>query len=274
MLLRPLTRVFFRSSFRYRRAHRCRRLTMLAVLTIFIFLTTPFYFVYKPPQFIIRYLQRRGPDVLWHVSTSSKVVALTIDDTPSQYTSEMVQILKENDARATWFVIGNQVPGREKVLDELVQNGNELANHAMRDETSKSLSDDVLREQIVTVEGMIRQAYASVDREEDFPKYFRPGGGFFNRRMQDLLARLGYRLVLGDIYPHDPFVSYWRVNARHILSMLHPGGIIICHDRRSWTPPMLREVLPKIRRQGYRIVTVTELLEEHKREMIMTSRIT
>ncbi|KMP09879.1 hypothetical protein CIRG_09112 [Coccidioides immitis RMSCC 2394] len=48
----------------------------------------------------------------------------------------------------------------------------------MRDETSKSLSDDVLREQIVTVEGMIRQAYASVDREEDFPKYFRPGGGF------------------------------------------------------------------------------------------------
>jgi peptidoglycan/xylan/chitin deacetylase (PgdA/CDA1 family) len=43
---------------------------------------------------------------------------------------------------------------------------------------------------------------------------------------------------------------------------LRPGGIIICHDRRSWTAPMLQKVLPEMRRRGYRVVTVTELLKE------------
>jgi peptidoglycan/xylan/chitin deacetylase (PgdA/CDA1 family) len=44
--------------------------------------------------------------------------------------------------------------------------------------------------------------------------------------------------------------------------MLQPGGIIICHDRRSWTVPMLQKVLPEMRRRGYHVVTVTELLKE------------
>lgn len=272
MLLRSVPRFFlFRpSSFRRRRAYRSRRLTMLAIFLLFLFLVTPFYIVYKPPQFIIRHLQRRWPHILFHVPTQSKVVALTIDDGPSQYTSEMMQILKDNDATATWFIIGGNVPGHEKRLEELVWQGHELANHAMRDETSKSLPDETLREQIQTVEGMIRQAYAAVENDGsnrddnalDYPKYFRPGGGFFGQRMQNVLDRLGYRLILGDIYPHDPFIPYWRVNAWHILSMLHPGGIIICHDKRSWTLPMLRTMLPEIRRRGYRIVTVTELLKE------------
>jgi hypothetical protein len=44
--------------------------------------------------------------------------------------------------------------------------------------------------------------------------------------------------------------------------MLSPGGIIICHDRRSWTLPMLQKVLPEMKRRGYSAVTLTELLEK------------
>lgn len=134
---------------------------------------------------------------------------------------------------------------------------------AMHDEPSRSLSDTTLVEQIQSVEDMLHKAYAAVDTEPS-PKYFRPGSGFFSKRMRNMLDRLGYRLVLGDIYPHDPQIRSWRVNASHILSMLRPGGIIICHDRRSWTAPMLRKVLPEIRSKGYRIITVSELLKEAK----------
>ena len=220
----------------------------------------PVYLIYKPPGFLIRHFQRRWSDVLWQVSVASKVVALTIDDGPSEYTQEIMQILKENDAAATFFIIGSQVSGREGVLQELIRNGNELGNHAMRDEPSRSLSDITLTEQIHSVEEMLQSAYAPFNRQP--PKYFRPGSGFFSDRMRKMSARLGYQLVLGSIYPHDPQISYWRANANHILSMLRPGGIIICHDRRSWTIPMLQKVLPAIRRKGYRIVTVTELLSE------------
>lgn len=172
-----------------------------------------------------------------------------------------MQILKTNHATATFFIIGSQVEGRKEILQQLVRNGNELGNHAMRDEPSRSLRDATLVEQIQSVEEMLHEAYAAVGVKTP-PKYFRPGSGFFSKGMRKTLGTLGYQLVLGSIYPHDPQIPFWRINANHILDMIRPGGIVICHDRRSWTAPMLRKVLPEIRRQGYRIVTVTELLRE------------
>ncbi|CAD6566204.1 MAG: hypothetical protein ASARMPRED_008600 [Alectoria sarmentosa] len=234
---------------------------MLVLLSVIGILIAPFYLIYKPPAFLLRYFQWRWPDVLWRVSASSKIVALTIDDGPSVYTHEIMQILNLNGVTATFFVIGSQVAGHEKTLQDLIESGNELGNHAMHDEPSRSLGDATLVDEIHSVEGMIHEAYTAVDAEPP-PKYFRPGSGFFSGRMRKILGRLGYRLVLGSIYPHDPQIPFWRINASHILSMLQPGGIIICHDRRSWTAPMLRKVLPEIKRKGYRIITVTELLKE------------
>lgn len=244
-----------------RRARRSRLFTMLARLSIMCIVIATLYMIYKPPGFLIRYFQRRWPDVLWQVNTSSKTIALTIDDAPSEYTDEIMEILKANDATATFFIIGSQVPGREETLQDLVRNGNELGNHAMHDEPSRSLADATLVEQIQTVEEELDAAYAAVGAGEA-PRFFRPGSGFFSTKMREMLGRLGYRLVLGSIYPHDPQIPYWRVNARHVLSMLKPGGIVICHDRRGYTVPMLRKVLPEMRRRGYRIVTVSELLRE------------
>ncbi len=245
----------------HRKARRSRLLTMSLIILIPLLLILPFYIIYKPPNLLIRYFQHRWPDVLWHVPTASKVIALTIDDAPSEYTDEIMDILKANGATATFFVIGSQVKGREGILRDLVRNGNELGNHAMHDEPSKALSNDDLVSQIASVEKMIDTAYTSAGVKLP-PRYFRPGSGFFHDRMRKLVQRLGYRLVLGSIYPHDPQISYWRVNARHILSMLRPGGIVICHDRRKWTAPMLRRVLPDMKRRGYRVVSVSELLAE------------
>lgn len=235
---------------------------MLEILfPILLLIIPPLYVIYKPPACLIDYLQRRWPDVLWRVQTSNKIVALTIDDAPSEYTDEILQILKAHDAKATFFVIGSQVADREETLVDLVRSGNELGNHAMYDEPSRNLSDVVLEEQIRAVQDMIHNIYdnAGVERPQ---KYFRPGSGFFSTRMRELLRRLGFRLVLGDVYPHDPQVQFWRVNAAHILSTVRPGSIIICHDRRSWTAPMLRKVLSELGNRGYRVVTVTDLLEE------------
>jgi peptidoglycan/xylan/chitin deacetylase (PgdA/CDA1 family) len=227
---------------------------MLLILGVFVAITAPFYIVYKPPGILIRYFQYRWPDVLWHVATSEKLVALTIDDAPSEYT-------EENDAAATFFVIGSQVEGKEEILKEMVRNGNELGNHAMHDEPSRFLSDADLIHQIDKVDTIINNTYNAVEMERP-PRYFRPGSGFFSTRMRARLDMLKYRLVMGDIYPHDPQIPYPNVNAAHILSMLKPGGIIICHDRRSWTLPMLRKVIPEIKRRGYHITTVTGLVNQ------------
>jgi peptidoglycan/xylan/chitin deacetylase (PgdA/CDA1 family) len=232
---------------------------MLTLLTLACTLVLPFYVIYKPPKVLINYFAHRWPDVLWQVSTSEKIIALTIDDAPSGFTDEIVQLLKANEATATFFVIGGQVPGREAALLNAVQNGNELGNHAMRDEASRSLSSGRLTEEIHAVEAHIHDTYRAADRSVP-PKYFRPGSGFFSQRMRETVAGMGYRLVLGSVYPHDPQIPFWRVNAAHILSMVRPGAIVICHDRREWTIPMLRKVLPALKKKGYKVVTLTELL--------------
>jgi peptidoglycan/xylan/chitin deacetylase (PgdA/CDA1 family) len=235
---------------------------MLALFIVLSILIAPIYLIYKPPTLLMHYFRRRWPDVLWHVPTSKKLMALTIDDAPSEYTDEILQVLQANGAAATFFIIGSQVAGREQTLHDIIRNNsNELANHAMHDEPSRSLSDADLTEQIHAVQSKIRGAYAAVGIEPP-QNYFRPGSGFFSTRMRKTVAELGYRLVLGSVYPHDPQIPFWRINARHILSMLRPGGIIVCHDRRSWTAPMLRRVIPEMKRRGYRVVTVTELLKE------------
>lgn len=233
--------------------------TML-ILSCICILAPVLYLIYKPPLRLIKYLQCRWPDVLWHVSTSSKTIALTIDDSPTECTDEIMEILKIQEATATFFIIGSYVTGHESTLRKLIRNGNELQNHAMFSEPSRSLSDATLTYQIQAVEEIINRAYAAVHAEPP-PRYFRPGSGFFSSRMLKLVGGMGYRVVLGSIYPYDPQIPFWRINASYILSMLHPGAIVICHDR-SWTIPMLRDVLPKIRQKGYRIVTITDLLKE------------
>ena len=231
----------------------------LAVLILCILFLIVLHTIYRPPAFLINYFQRRWPDVLFHVNTKQKLVALTIDDVPSEHTQHLLEILQANNATATFFIIGSQVISHGHTLVDIIDAGNELGNHAMYDEPSRSLSDPQLRSQISAVEEMIGHAYAACNKE--MSRFFRPGSGFFSTRMRVEVRSMGYRMVLGDIYPHDPQIPFWRINAWHILSMLQPGAIIVCHDRRSWTALMLQKVLPEVRRRGYRVVTITELLK-------------
>ena len=120
----------------------------------------------------------------------------------------------------------------------------------MHDEPAHSLRDVDLVAQIEAVGRMIRSLYEAAGIIPPL-NYFRPGSGFFSTRMRKIVAQLGYQLVLSSIYPHDAQIQLEDVNARHIISKLRPGGIIVCHEK-SWTAPMLRKVLPELTNRGYR----------------------
>ncbi|KAL4742025.1 hypothetical protein BDV11DRAFT_181907 [Aspergillus similis] len=310
--------MFCYRSYRHSRRKRQRLLTLALPILALLTLTLPFYIIYKPPHLLVSYFARKYPDILWHVPNlkpgAQPIVALTIDDAPSEFTPEILRLLRENDARATFFLIGDHIPGREGLMRDAVNEGHELANHAMHDEPSKDLSDQELAAQIQAVQSRIQRIYAMAGRQaeahdevklddseqdslfagagtrssskqsrgvenaegqglsevgESIPagvggpgRYFRPGSGLFTDRMRALVQRQGFRLVLGSVYPHDPQISVPWVNAAHVLSMVRPGSIIIVHDRRPWTAPMLATVLPELKRRGYRVGTVSDLLKE------------
>ncbi|OAA42680.1 Polysaccharide deacetylase [Metarhizium rileyi] len=252
------------------RRNRMATLTLLGVLAVLLIVPVySVYCIYKPPKALIGYLRQRYPDVLFEVTTTTttttteeKTVALSLDDAPSAHTDEIIKVLGEHGARATFFVIGSQVDGngREETLRSLVREGHELANHGMHDEPASRLAVDELERQVAQVRARLAAAYAA--EGEVLPNnYYRPGSGFFNYQMRHVLGNRGYRITLGSVYPHDAQIPYPKRNARHILSMVHPGAIIICHDRRGWTAPMLRIVLPELKARGYKVVTITELVK-------------
>jgi peptidoglycan/xylan/chitin deacetylase (PgdA/CDA1 family) len=210
-------------------------LTLLILLVLALLLA---YIIYKPPHLLISLLQWKNPDVLWHVPlpSSSRVVALTIDDAPSDQTAKMLDLLKVYGAKATFFVIGSQIAAHPHLLQRMHDEGHEIGNHAWKDEPSVSLPLSELERQIKEVESLIPPNLGSA-------KYFRPGSGFFNKKMVDRVMGLGYRVVLGSIYPHDPQIHNPVRNSKHVLSMLRPGGIIIMHDRRSYSAEQLELIL-------------------------------
>jgi len=209
---------------------------------------------------------------------------LTIDDAPSQHTEEILAILAKHGAKATFFVIGSQVgnknPGTNtgegiRLLKKIVEEGHELGNHAWRDEPSRSLTTEQLKQQIIDVDDIINSVYSSTSvvttpslttttttRTRTNHKFFRPGSGVFSTRMRHLVKELDYTLALGSVYPHDPQIPYPKINAAHVKSMVRPGSIVIVHDRRSWTAPMLESVLSNVvEKQGFQVMPLGRALD-------------
>ncbi|PYI06373.1 glycoside hydrolase/deacetylase [Aspergillus sclerotiicarbonarius CBS 121057] len=253
---------------------RRRRLTMLLLLTLLILvllILTPCYLIYRPPAFLIHYLATLYPDTLWTlplpVSNSphhQNLIALTLDDAPSTYTPLLLQTLLAHSSTATFFLIGNQItPQTTPLLTTLVQNGMELGNHAMHDEPSFKLSPSTLRSEILSIDSTINEVYKSANVERK-GKWFRPGSGVFTGWMREMVKELGYRIVLGSVYPHDAQIGWVGLNVWHVGGLSREGSIVVLHDRRGWTVEVLDRVLRVLRGRGYRVVSVGEAMEAAK----------
>lgn len=82
------------------------------------------------------------------IDPERKVIALTFDDGPSKYTDEILEILKENDACATFFVIGNKIQIYKETMQKMVAYGNEIGNHSYNHKWLTKLTETDLKEQI------------------------------------------------------------------------------------------------------------------------------
>jgi peptidoglycan/xylan/chitin deacetylase (PgdA/CDA1 family) len=207
------------------------------------------------PGPVVRWLGRRFPDVLFRLETAEPLVALSIDDSPHPtLTPRILDVLAEHAARATFFVIGERVPGNEGIVRRLVDEGHELGNHLMADGPSARLPAAEFERQLLQTHELLAP-YGPI-------RWFRPGHGWFSRRMLDQLRSHGYRCALASAYAFEFHVPSARYAARHILLNTHPGAVIVLHDGaadRERTVAVLQRLLPALRRRGYHVVTLSEL---------------
>ena len=207
------------------------------------------------PRHAASVFARLSPQVTFFVPTTLPAVALTIDDGPdSQGTPDILDALREHQARATFFVIGKHVAGNEPLLSRIQAEGHELANHTFRERMSLLVPSSELSQELSSTHNLL-SPFGDV-------RWFRPGSGLYSSSMIEMATQHGYRLVLGDVFPLDGRLPSSSFHSWYILRHARPGSIIILHDakgRGARTARTLRRVLPVLRERGFQAVTVSRL---------------
>lgn len=226
--------------------------------------------VYLQPKFIVNWMARTYPEVVFSVNTTSKVIALTIDDAPTRLDTPIIlDILRDNDVRATFFCIGYNILTEDtnrEILTRMYKAGHELGNHMSFDAPSYQLNDTEFNKQFWEVDEMLQEVKNNNNTAPpdstppDTIKWFRPGHGFFTKKMLEKVETFGYKTALGDVYPHDPAIAFSSINSYYILKRAHPGGIIILHNRH-WSVDTIATIVPRLKAMGYTFVTLSELLK-------------
>jgi peptidoglycan-N-acetylglucosamine deacetylase len=205
----------------------------------------------------VRALVRVLPvDVLCFVDTDAGAVALTFDDGPHPDTTPpLLDVLARHRARATFFLIGERVPGNEQIVARIAAEGHELANHLMREERSVLSPADRFERDLAEVTALLAP-HGPV-------RWFRPGSGWFTPRMLRTAADQDLRIVLGTVVamhtggPDDAGI------AGSLLDAVRPGSIVVLHegtgDRRG-VAATVDELLVGLRGRGLAAVTVSELV--------------
>jgi peptidoglycan/xylan/chitin deacetylase (PgdA/CDA1 family) len=198
------------------------------------------------------------PGVIYFAETEKLLLALTIDDGPDPITTpKILNTLERYGAHATFFLISNRVKGNEELLKRMVNDGHELGNHLPEDRPSILLSPEAFESELIEAHQVFSQ-FSQL-------RWLRPASGWYNNAMVKIASLHHYQIVLGSIFPFDTHISSVWFSAQHILINAAPGGIIVLHNHGSWgkrTALTLQNVLPKLAKKGYQIVSLSELIPE------------
>jgi peptidoglycan-N-acetylglucosamine deacetylase len=192
-----------------------------------------------------------GAGLVTHGPADRKVVALTFDDGPSEYTPGFLRVLREKGVDGTFFEIGQEMPGREATMRRILAEGSEIGDHTMNHVEYPGYA------QIAGAAARI-QAYTHFK-----PCLFRPPGGGVNSSVIATAAGLGLFTVNWNVDPRDWSTPGTAAIYSTIVDTTRPGSIILMHDgggNRSETLAALPHVIDTLRARGYRFTTVSQLL--------------
>ena len=182
-----------------------------------------------------------------------KVVALTFDDGPSDYTPAFLDVLRREHTRGTFFEIGQEIGGREATLRRILREGDEIGNHTTHHTEFPGYAN------IAPTTSLIEAA------THFHPCLFRPPGGAVDASVIAAAAADGMRSITWDVDPADWSNPGSAAVYSRVVGAVRPGSIVLMHDGggdRSGTLAALPRIIDALRARGYRFATVTELLGE------------
>lgn len=194
------------------------------------------------------------------IDPSKPVIAITFDDGPSKYTDDILSLLKENDAYATFFVVGNKVETYSSTINTMVKNGNEIGNHSYSHKWLSRLSANSIKEEIELTQNVLKNIAGYT------PTLIRPTYGAVNKKLRN---STNLKVILWDVDTKDWKIKSSEQIAQRALNSIEDGDIVLMHDIYERSYNALKIIIPALKEQGYQFVTVSELneIKEIKKKM-------
>lgn len=182
-----------------------------------------------------------------------KRVALSFDDGPSpELTPKVLDLLKQYNAHATFYIVGSHVEGNEEIIRRIVDEGHELGNHSYSHPLLPKKSADEVYKQVHDTSDLIAKATGGLK-----PMSLRPPYGGYNKMVAD---QAGIAIVNWSIDSLDWQYRDAAKTIAHIKENTHNGGILLMHDIHAESVEALPAVLEYLTSEGYELVSVEELM--------------
>ena len=180
------------------------------------------------------------------------MVALTFDDGPSKYWTEgLLDGLKERNVKATFFLIGANVEGKEELVERMVEEGHLIGNHTYSHVQLTTVSSAEACQEIDQANQILSETVGEVIH------YIRPPFGSWQQELDSLVDM---QVVLWTVDPQDWKVQNTKSIVKNVLRQVKDGDIILLHDVYRESVEAAFQIIDELQQRGYEFVRVDELL--------------
>lgn len=182
----------------------------------------------------------------------TRKIALTFDDGPhSVYTEEMLNVLEEAEVPATFFLLGQNIEGREELVQKIAEKGHLIGNHTFHHVQITGLSKEDACREIEETSDLIEELTGKGT------EYVRPPFGTWNEGLEENLDLIP---VMWTIDTRDWTTQNVHAIVEHVVKNAGDNDIILMHDSYESTVQAAEQIIRLLKADGFEFVTVDEVL--------------
>ena len=192
---------------------------------------------------------------IYKVDRDDNKIAITLDGTwGADYTEEIIDILEDNDIEITFFFAGYWLEKYPNLVKKIAMKGHEIGNHTFTHPHCNKLRKEDLVSELNKTSDLIERLIGKRS------KYFRPPYGEYNNNVINTANEEGYQVVQWSLDSHDWMEPGEEYIINRIMDNVSSGEIILMHNNAPDTPEVLKKIIPKLKKEGYKIVPLSELI--------------
>lgn len=186
-------------------------------------------------------------------SQKRKLLCLTFDDGPGQYTDDLLNCLEENNAHATFFMLGQNVGNYPEQVQHILKAGCEIGSHSYDHPNLKNLDLDSVKKQFTDTDDLLIKACGQAATVARAP---------YGEWNQDIIDTVGKPFFTWSVDSRDWDYKDADLDYKSVMEGdLSDGSIILMHDIHQPTVEAAKRIIPELVAQGYKLVTVSEMAQ-------------